>query len=236
MAKSHLKRLSAPKTWAISRKDNVFITRPNPGAHKMSFGISLATAMTDLISCAKTKKEVKSILHDKDILVDGIRRRNEKLIVGLMDTLSIKEIDEYYRFMLTKKGKVTAIKIDAKEAVIKPSRIMNKTMLKKCRIQINLMDGRNMIVKDGKYKVGDTLVLSLPKQEIKDHLKLEAGMCAYLIGGKHIGDIGAIEAIEGSKIKIKTGSTLYETAKSYAFVVGRENPMITISAQKAEKK
>ncbi|PIN86492.1 30S ribosomal protein S4e [Candidatus Woesearchaeota archaeon CG10_big_fil_rev_8_21_14_0_10_44_13] len=231
MAKSHLKRLAAPRTWAIARKDNVYIARPNPGAHKMLFGISLSTAMTDMINCAQTNREVKSILHHKEILVDGVRRKDEKFMVGLMDTISIKEIGEYYRVILSRKGKLTIVKIEQKEALIKPSRIINKTLLKKGLMQLNLIDGRNMIVKDGKYNVGDTLMLSLPKQDIKEQLKLEKGMCAYLIGGKHMGEVGMIESIEGSKIRLKSGKTAYETAKSYAFVVGREKPSITLNVQ-----
>lgn len=235
MTKSHLKRLAAPRTWAIARKENTFITRPNPGPHSMMFGISLSTLMTDLIGCAKTKKEVKSILHDKEILVDGTRRKDEKFMAGLMDTISIKEIDEHYRVILDKKGKLAVVKIDAKEAGIKPSRIMNKTILKKGLIQLNMIDGRNMLVKDGKYKVGETLMLSLPKQDIKEHLKLEPGMIAYLIGGKHIGGHGLIEAIDGNNIKIKSGSDLFETAKRYAFVIGKDKPMIGLEAGRKTK-
>lgn len=235
MAKSHLKRLAAPRTWAISRKENVFITRPNPGAHSMMFGISLSTLMTDLIGCAKTKKEVKSILHNKEILVDRARRRDEKFMAGLMDTIHLKEIDESYRVILDRKGKLAVVRIDEKEAGIKPSRIMNKTMLKKGLTQLNMIDGRNMLVRDGKYNVGDTLMLSLPEQEIKGHLKLEPGMIAYLIGGKHTGDHGLIEAVEGNSIKIKSGSAVFETAKQYAFVIGKDKPMISLEAAKKSK-
>ena len=229
MAKNHLKRLAAPKTWPIPRKENVFITRPNPGAHKMLFGMPLSVVMTDLIKCANTKKEVKSILYNKNILVDGKRRKDDKFIAGLMDTISIKDIDEYYRIILDKKGKIAAVKIDEKEASVKLSKIIGKTMLKKGLIQLNLIDGRNITAKKDDYKAGDTLVLSMPEQKIDGHLKLESGMIAYLIGGKYMGDIGVIEAIEGSKIKIKSEKGIYETAKHYAFVVGKEKPVIALS-------
>lgn len=231
MAKNHLKKLSAPKTWPIERKKTKFITRPNPGGHRMMFGMPLATVMTELVKCAKTKKEVKSILLNKNILVDGRKRNDEKFIVGLMDTISIKETGEHYRIVLNKKGKITAIKIEEKESSIKPCKITGKSVLKKGLVQLNLVDGRNILVKKDGFKVGDTVIISLPKQEIREHFKLENGMVAYLIGGKHMGDTGVIEAIEGPKIKIKLGGGIYETAKRYAFVVGKDKPAVLLSAK-----
>ena len=35
MVKNHLKRLAAPKTWGIKRKELVWITRPMPGAQSL---------------------------------------------------------------------------------------------------------------------------------------------------------------------------------------------------------
>lgn len=232
MAKNHIKRLATPKTWPIRRKKEKFITRPNPGSHKMLFGMPLTTVMTELIKCAKTKKEVKSILKNKNILVDGRKKNDDKYFVGIMSTISIKDTNEFYRITLNNKGKITVLRIDEKEAAIKPCKITGKSVLKKGLVQLNLIDGRNIICKKDSYKVGDTIILSLPKQEIKEHLKLENGMMAYLIGGKHIGDVGLIEAIEGLKIKIKLGKGIYETAKRYAFVIGKDKPLIIIAENK----
>lgn len=229
MAKNHLKSIAAPNTWPISRKKNVFVTRPNPGAHKMLFGMPISVIMIDLIKCANTKKEVKSILKNKNVLIDGKKKSDDKNIVGLMDTISLKDIDEYYRIILSKKGKIMAIKIGEKETSVKPSKIIGKTVLKKGLIQLNLLDGRNIIVKNDDYKVGDSLVLSLPEQKINGHLKLENGMIAYLIGGKHMGETGVLESVEGSKIRVRTEKEVYETAKDYAFIIGKEKPVIALS-------
>ena len=56
-------------------------------------------------------------------------------------------------------------------------------------------------------------------------------MLAYLIGGKHIGSAGIIESVDGSKIKIKLGKDVYETAKRYAFVLGKDNPVVALNAK-----
>lgn len=229
MAKNHLKRISAPKAWPIPRKERMFIARPNPGAHKLMFGMPVSLVMTDFARCAKTKKEVNSILQNKNVLVDGKRVKDNRFMVGIMDTISLPDIKEYYRMMLDEKGKLMAIKIDEKESLLKPSRIEGKTMLKKGLIQLNMVDGRNIIVKKDEYSVGDTLVLSLPKQEIKEHIKLENGAAVYLTGGNHIGEIGVVESIEGDNIKIKSKEGVYETAWKYAFAVGTGKPMLKLS-------
>jgi len=230
MAKRHLKKLAAPKTWPIKRKDRTFITRPYPGSHSLSMGISLSTVMRDLIKCANTKKEIKSILHDKDLLVDG-RKRDDKHMVGLMDVVVIKDTNEHYRMLLDDKGKIAAFKIDASEASLKPSKIICKTKLKKGLTQLNMSDSRNLIVKDDTYKVGDSLLLSVPDQKVKDHLKLENGAYVFLTGGKHIGEAGTVMNIEGKIIKVKLKEGAFETSKEYAFVIGKEKPSISLGKQ-----
>ena len=56
-------------------------------------------------------------------------------------------------------------------------------------------------------------------------------MLIYLIGGKHIGDMGKVEDVHGDKIRYKSRKgDVYETLKEYAFVIGKEKPSIKLSA------
>ncbi len=228
MVKNHLKSITMPRTWQIERKKTVFVTRPNPGAHPMRYSMSLNVIMKELIKCAKTTKEVKAIIHDKEVLVDGKKRNDEKYSVGLMDVISLPETKQNYRIIINKSGKLKALEITQDEANTKLSKIENKSVLLKGKIQLNLSDGRNIIVDKGEYKTSDTLAISLPGQEIKDHVKFEVGMMALLIGGKHMGYIGKIEDIKSDIITIKIGDNSYETLKEYAFVVGKDKPIITL--------
>ena len=232
MVKNHMKRLAMPKTWKLDRKKIQWVTRPSAGAHGLDKGMALETVMKELIKCSHSRKETKSILHRKEVLVDGKRKRDLKLPVGLMDVVSLPEINEHYRMLLGKKGEIAVVPIKKEESSIKPCKVTGKTMIKKGITQINLFGSRNVIFKKGEkipYKVGDTLVLSLPKQEIKDHLKLEKGAFVYLTGGKHIGKRGKIEGIERNILKFKTEEgTLLETAKEHAYVVGKDKPAISL--------
>lgn len=228
MVKNHLKRIAMPKTWIVGRKKAKWATKPKPGAHSLLHSLPLNIILRDMIKCAKTAKEVKAILHDKDVIVDGKKRREAKMPVGLMDVISIPAIKEDYRVLLNNRGKIITVPLKKEEASIKPSKITGKSNLKKGKIQINLSDSRNILVDKDTYKVGDTLVINLPDQKIKQHIKLEAGNLVFLTGGNSIGKVGRIEEIKGNNVVFKVGEESFETLKQHAFVIGQQKPVIEI--------
>ena len=228
MAKRHLKGIAVPRTWNIHRKENVFVTRPHPGAHPMLYSMPLNLIMKELIKCAQTTREVRYILKMRQVLGDGVRRAEYKLPVGLMDVVSLPDIGEQYRIVLNQKGKLAAVPIAKDEATVKPCRVMGKTLIGKGRFQLNLSGNRNIIMSKAEYAVGDTLLITLPKQEVKQHLKLENGALIYLTGGKHIGSTGTVEGIVGNTVRFKAGKDVYEAPKRCVFVLGKEKAMITI--------
>ncbi|NQV08595.1 30S ribosomal protein S4e [Candidatus Woesearchaeota archaeon] len=229
MPKNHLKTLNAPKTWAIKRKKNVFITRPKPGAHSFKEGMPLNVLIRDILEYTDTKKEVKHILMNKDILVDGKPRKDHRILVGLMDVVSFPKKKEHLRLLFNKKGKIDVVKIKENESNIKICKIKGKTIVKKGKIQLNLHDGKNILINKNDYKVGDSLVLELPALKIKEHLKLESKSTIYLTGGRHIAETGVIEDIKGENIVYKSESgEVYKTLKDYAFVVGKTKSLIEL--------
>src|SRR3990167_5629856 len=123
--KKHLKRLAAPKSWPIKRKGEKFITRPLAGSHEFGLATSLTIMLKDVLGIAKNNREVKHILNNKEILVDGKRRKEPRFLVGLMDVLSIPETKENFRILLDKKGRLRLAKISEDDAKIKLSKIIN---------------------------------------------------------------------------------------------------------------
>ncbi|HIG96370.1 TPA: 30S ribosomal protein S4e [Candidatus Woesearchaeota archaeon] len=234
MGKNHLKRIAMPKTWHLPRKETIFLARPNPGSAILAFSMPLSLVMKELIKCVKTTKEVKSILKTKGVFVDERRRWDDKYNVGLMDTIALPTSNEYYRLLLNTNGKLDIAPISKDEASMKLVKIVGKTILNKDHVQINLSSGRNLIVKIGEkgagaYNVHDTLMLSLPGQQIKQHLKFEAGCLVYLTGGKHTGKVGKLVGVNNDKtISLETPQGIYKTEKYYAFVIGKEKSVITL--------
>lgn len=233
MAKDHLFRLNVPITWPIKRKSNKFIMRTMPGAHSLETSMPLGLIIRELTPYANTLKEVKKILYDRKVKVNNVIKTNPRFSVGFMDVISFEGIDKHYRMVFNKHNKFQLLNIDSKEAKIKPYKIIGKTIIKKGKIQLNLFDGTNILVDKDVYKVGDTLVLDHEKK-IKNHIKFEKGALIYILMGNKTSTIGKLETIKRFKdlqpinIVLKTDKDLIETRKEYAFVIGKDKPVVKI--------
>ena len=227
----HLKRYFSPKSWKIKKKGIVYITKPSPGPHKIEMAMPLNVILRDVLRYAATNREVKFMLANKDITVDGIRRRDLKFPVGLFDVLSLSDIGEYFRITLDKKGSIILIRISKDESSLKLCKIIGKKMIKG-KVQLNFYDGKNMLVEEDSYKPGDVVLVELIKKsfKIKDHIKLTKDSLMFLTGGKHIGETGKVQDIAGGRIIYKTEKgDVVETLKKYAFPVGKDKPLIKIT-------
>lgn len=229
MSNIHLKRLAAPKTWHVNRKKIKFITKPAPGPHSLQNGIALGTLLKETLKYAYTTKEAKKMMHTDEIKVDGKARKDFRFPIGIFDTLEFTKTGECFRVILNKNGKIGVIKISREESIIKPCKIIGKKKIKG-HLQLNLHDGKNVTVDKDTYKVGDTIILNLPGQEIGKHIKMDKKSAIFLIGGKHIGEVGNVEDIIQNKIiyKDQKNNNLIETSKEYSFVVGDSKPLIRL--------
>jgi small subunit ribosomal protein S4e len=244
--KHHMKRQAAPSFWPIHRKEFTWSVRPKPGPHPVHHCLPLAIAVREVLGLAKTRKEAKKIISQGKILVDGKVVKDEKFPIGLMDVVSIPELKMNYRVVPSAKGLILhPIKED--EAKFKMCRIDNKRTVGRGHIELNLHDGRNLIVdiedprkpEEDVYRTLDTVKISIPEQEILEHLKLQKGMLAAFADGHNIGKYGTITAIEeqtGQKrrnflitINNEAGET-FQTILNYAFVVGDKKPRISLPA------
>lgn len=222
--KNHQKSLASPRSWEFGRKDKVFITKANPGPHNQDLSVPLCVLIRDMLKMVDKMKDVRYILNNKTVLVNGVRRTDHRFPIGRFDIITFKETKEAYQITLNDKGKLIAKK--AKNS-IKPLKIKSKTMLKGGRTQLNFMDGTNLIVDKDSYKTGDSVVVEGKK--VKEHLPLNKGAIIYLVGGKHIGKTGILEDIMDEKILYKADDgEKIETLKTYAVVVGKDKPVLDV--------
>lgn len=224
MAEKHLKRLAAPATWLVGRKERKFIARPK-GSYSMEMGMPLITVLKEVLKLVSTRKEGKRVLNSKEILVNGIRRKEEKFMIGLMDVLGIKETGQSYRMLLDNNGKLRMVPIEGTEASVKLCKIIGKRAVKNAKMQLSLHDGRSLIGAADKF-TGDTVVLELPKGNVTQYLKLESGCHAYLIGGSNVGRTGIVDNISSDKVTVKIGDSVVEAAKRFVFVIGKDKPLL----------
>jgi len=230
----HMKRLASPRSWKIHKKSSTWVPKPNPGAHATERSVPLGVVLRDYLKLVDTMTEAKRVIGNRDVVIDGRVATSHKTPVGLMDVVSLPKMERSYRVVLDHHGRVVLSELAAAQASWKLCRIENKTIVSGGRIQLNLHDGRNVIVKEQKYKTGDVLKLSLPDQEIKGHYAFGKGMTAFITGGSHVGEFARVEDVEvirsprDNLVTLTAGSAPFSTVKPYVFLVGKDKPEITL--------
>jgi len=219
----------------VPKKRTKWIVSPRPGPHKKFESIPLLIIVRDLLKLVDTKNDAKKIIKNKNILVDGKPRTDLKYPVGLFDVIDIPKKEKQYRVVPDKHG-LSLIEITKKESSVKICRIKNKTMVKGGKTQLNLHDGKNILIKDKEtYRPGDSILIELPSQKIVEHVNMEKGVVAIIVSGQNIGDIINIKDIiktksrEPNKIICKKDEKEFEAIMDYVYVVGKEKPLIKLA-------
>jgi small subunit ribosomal protein S4e len=207
----------------IPRKKHKWVTRPRPGPHGMEESIPLQLILRDLLHYCDSSREARILLSSRGVLVDGKPVRDLKRGVGLMDVLSFEQKKEHFRMLIDAKGRLQLVGIEG------------KTTVRGGRIQLNLYDGRNILLDKNAYKPGDVLKISVPDQKIKDHYGLTKGNIALLVGGKHVGELARLEEYgktrnpRENEVRFEEG---FSTSLRNVFVVGKKSPEIKIPETK----
>jgi small subunit ribosomal protein S4e len=239
-----LKRKPAPRFWPIHRKEFVWVVKPSPGPHSLENCLPLALVLRDILGFAKTRKEAKTIVSQGKVYVDGKIRREDNFPVGLMDVISIPDIDKCFRIVPSSKGLILH-SISKEESAFKLSRIENKKVVKNGHIQLNLHDGSNIMVEvadpkkpqEDTYKTLDTVKISLPERQILKHIKMKENDFTMITSGKNIGKYGEIIEIEETKGKKRRNALVtiedergnrYQTILNFVFAIGEAQPLISI--------
>lgn len=228
MVKRHLKRINAPKTWKIQRRGIKFITRNNPGGMSKDLTVSIANILKYHLKVAHSIKEVKHLIKSEEIIVNGKRLTDYRSPVCFTDIVSLPKTNSNYRLIIDTDGILKLIPIPKEDSTFKIVKIIGKNLVKG-KIQLNLMDGRNVMFEKHHYKVNDSLLITIPDHIVKEHLGFEKGMLVLLYKGKHIGKIGALQDVKGDTVLIKTGEDVYETKKEYVLIVGKDKPAIKMT-------
>jgi len=188
----YLKRQKTPKSWPVVRKGTKYVVRPS---HDLAKGIPLLIVLRDILGVAKNRKEAKKILNEGKVLVNSKVRKDVNLSLSLFDILKIG--DEKYQVVFKNK-KISVERTDSEKRTAK---IIGIKILKKGRMQINLMNGENFLY-DKKVKVGDSVLLE--DNKIIKILELKKGSKVLAIKGKHLGEFGIIKEIENKVAEIES--------------------------------
>jgi small subunit ribosomal protein S4e len=228
MVKRHLKRINAPKTWKIQRKGIKFITKSNPGGMSKGFTVPISNILKMDLKLANSVKEVKHLIIEGSVIVNGKVITDYRHPLCFTDVLSIPKLDKYYRLIIDTNGILRLLSITKDESTLKITKIIGKTFVKG-KMQLNLLDGRNIFFDKHHYKVKDSLLLTMPEQIVKEHLSFEKGALVLLYQGKHIGKTGKISDVKKDSIMIKTNDDEFETKTEYALVIGKDSALVKMT-------
>ncbi|MFN3527659.1 MAG: 30S ribosomal protein S4e, partial [Candidatus Altarchaeaceae archaeon] len=206
--------------------------------HKKDKSFPLLYIVRDILKFANNSKEVKAILRNNNVLVDGKVRKDTNFGVGLMDVIAFPKIEKYYRVLPSKTKKLQLKEISKEEAKIKLAKIIRKKMIKHGNLQITTHDGYTFLIKKedkenfNKFNTKDVIVFDITdkKRKIIDVLKFEINKIAMIVEGKNATYVGNIKEIKkGTQLTRSTTKVGdIETDTDYVFVIGNEKPLIQV--------
>jgi len=247
----HQKRLAAPLSYPVSRKPYKYTFHGDAGAHgiKDTTAIPLGLILREMLNIAKTNRELKYILNKRQVFVDGKPKISPRWMVGPNDVLSLPSIDAYYRLIpWVGRRKIKIVPIDKKDSTWKLCVIKNKKVLRGGDLQLNLDDGRNILIKkDDKdfntYNTKGTLKVELPTQKILDYYPFELNSPVLIARGTNTGLSGKLQYIEKRIGKnrsiaiVEAGDEKIITAMENVIIIGKkksELPVFDASKESAE--
>jgi small subunit ribosomal protein S4e len=195
----HLKRDYVDKSWPIPRKGTKYLVVPS---HSRNKGVPLLVLMREVLGFVKTRKELKKIINEEKILVNGKIAKEDKLSLLLFDVLELPLLNKFYRVSLGENKKFGLLEINEEDKDKKVSKIIGKKILKGKKIQINLVDGQNFIFHDS-VKLGDSVIIDLKNKKVSKIIPVKEKCKVLVIKGKHVGKIGEIKKIEDWGITIE---------------------------------
>lgn len=225
----HLKATAAPRSWSIRRRGVVWTTRPR-GPVGPELALPLALVLR-LLKQAKTTKEAKAILTRGQVLVNSRQIRDPNFGIGLMDVLSLPALGKAWRVLLDRRRKLFFAKTE-KAVIVR--RVEKKRTVRHGLVQLGLFGGASLIIgkagsaEERAYQIGDSLVFELGKEKPVALLKAEPGAAVYLIGGAHTGQLGRLLELRAKTALIELELGVFETPKSYVYVVGKKEPVIEL--------
>ena len=217
---NHLNRMAAPKYMRIGKKTSKYVAKPMVGRHTLRNSVALVTLLRENMNLGNSAYEIKKVIKEGKIKVNGKDIKDERYAVGLEDVVDIMPSKETYRIGVDNKGRINAIKTDNKSQTLK---IVGKYIYKGGKSMLRLHDG-SLVPAAKDAKVNDSVKLS--DRKIEKVLKLEKGAQCMIISGVHSSEQGKITDIKKgtvgreSTVEIEGKNGRIETVLRNIIVIG----------------
>ncbi|MBR9678680.1 MAG: hypothetical protein GON13_00235 [Nanoarchaeota archaeon] len=226
-----IKRIAAPRTWPIKRKQGTWVTFPK-SSFKKEECLPLTLILKDLIGLCASSREVKKLVNLGSVFVNGRRVKKPEIGVGLFDVISITGVKKSWRLVYDSTRKLSVIICsDGDKKVV---RVVGKTVLSKGSLQLNLTGGINVVSSKKTINVDDSLLVSIPDFKIIEHFKPVKGVLAYIVGGSHKGELAMVlgvkdfKGVQENMFSLKSGKNEFQTPKSNVFIMGKNKEAVKV--------
>jgi len=199
----HIKRKTIKNFWPVQRTGTKWMAVPS---HNQRTAIPLITAARDILKVVKNKKELKMILNENKISINGKVVKETNYPLSLFDVLSFPSAGKYYRIVMKNK-RFDFTEITEKEANCRIYRVIGKIQLGKNLTQVNFECGRNILTNE-KIKTGEFALIDLAKNKITKIIELKKDTEVIATAGKHTGKSGKVKEI------VKEGDNLVALIKT----------------------
>lgn len=227
----------------LDKLSGTYAPRPSAGPHKLRESLPLIVFLRNRLKYALNGREVKAILMQEHVKLDGKVRTDSTYPAGFMDVITLEATNENFRLVYDVKGRFTVHRITGEEASYKLAKVKRVALGKRGIPYVVTHDGRTIRYPDPLIRANDTVKIDLATGKITDFLKFETGKLIMVTGGKNLGRVGVIthrEKHEGGfdLVHIKDAlENTFVTRLSNVFVIGEETskPYISLPRGKGIK-
>lgn len=226
----------------LDKLSGTYAPRPSAGPHKLRESLPLVIFLRNRLKYALNGREVKAILMQRHVQVDGKVRTDTTFPAGFMDVISLAATQENFRLVYDVKGRFAVHRITAEEAQYKLGKVKRVQLGKKGIPYAVTHDGRTIRYPDPAIKVNDTVKIDLASGKITDYIKFDTGKLVMVTGGRSMGRVGVIthrEKHEGGFDIVHVKDALdntFVTRLTNIFVIGEAGkPYISLPKGKGIK-
>ncbi|AOA65313.1 GQ67_04571T1 [Komagataella phaffii] len=226
----------------LDKLSGTYAPRPSPGPHKLRESLPLIVFLRNRLKYALNGREVKAILMQRHVQVDGKVRTDATFPAGFMDVITLEATNENFRLVYDVKGRFAVHRITDEEATYKLGKVKKVQLGKKGIPYLVTHDGRTIRYPDPDIKVNDSIKIDLATGKILDFVKFDVGKLVMVTGGRNLGRVGVIthrEKHEGGFDLVHIKDALenqFVTRLSNVFIIGEANaPIISLPKGKGIK-
>lgn len=204
----HLTRSRMTSALPIPRKGLRYVAKAMSNSNS---GVPVVVAVRDMLNLARTSKEVKHMVNEGSIKINGRKVKDIREGIKLFNIITV---GKNYELKILPTGKYG---FEETKKELRVCKIIGKKILSGGRTQINLHDGTNIISKDN-LKIGDSVELDF-SGKITSKKSVDKKSKVFVISGRSVGLIGEVKNIEGKKVLISLENQNREVMLNQSHVI-----------------